>query len=109
MGCCSSSSGRYGRREASRTRVNHKLLHSVVTTVEITLPDALAAEAKAAGLLSAEAMENLVRSKLAAVRVMRLQQAREILKGQPAEPMTVQEINAEIKAYRQGQHLATGS
>jgi hypothetical protein len=74
-------------------------LHSVVTTIEITLPDAL----------SAEAMENLVRSKLAAVRVMRLQQAREILKGQPAEPMTVQEINAEIKAYRQGQHLATGS
>ncbi len=54
-------------------------------------------------------MENLVRSKLAAVRVMRLQQAREILNGQPAEPMTVQEINAEIKAYRQGQHLATGS
>jgi hypothetical protein len=82
-------------------------LHSVVTTIEITLPDALAAEAKAAGLLSA--MENLVRSKLAAVRVMRLQQAREILKGQPAEPMTVQEINAEIKAYRQGQYLATGS
>ena len=109
MGCCSISSGRYGRREASRTRVNYKRLLSVVTTIEITLPDALAAEAKAAGLLSAEAMENLVRSKLAAVRVMRLQQAREILKGQPAEPMTVQEINAEIKAYRQGQRLATGS
>jgi hypothetical protein len=80
-----------------------------VTTIEITLPDALAAEAKAAGLLSAKAMEDLVRSKLAADRVIRLQQARERLKEQPAEPMTVQEINAEIKAYRQGQRLATSS
>jgi CO/xanthine dehydrogenase FAD-binding subunit len=54
-------------------------------------------------------MEDLVRSKLAADRVIRLQQARERLKEQPAEPMTVQEINAEIKAYRQGQRLATSS
>ena len=80
-----------------------------MTTIEITLPDALAAEAKAAGLLSAEAIEDLVRSKLAGDRVIRLQQARERLKEQPAEPMTVQEINAEIKAYRQGQRLATSS
>ena len=80
-----------------------------MTTIEITLPDALAAEAKAAGLLSAEAMEDLVRSKLAADRVIRLQQARERLKERPAEPMTVQEINAEIKAYRQGHYLEASS
>jgi hypothetical protein len=80
-----------------------------VTTIEITLPDALAAEAKAAGLLSAEAIENLVRSKLAGDRVIRLQQARERLKERPAEPMTVQEIKAEIKAYRQGHYLEASS
>jgi 2,4-dienoyl-CoA reductase-like NADH-dependent reductase (Old Yellow Enzyme family) len=32
-----------------------------------------------------------------------------MLKQRPAEPMTSQEINAEIKAYRQAQRLATGS
>ena len=80
-----------------------------MTTIEITLPDALAAEAQAAGLLTAGAIEDLVRSKLAADRLKRLQQARERLKQRPAEPMTSQEINAEIKAYRQAQRLATGS
>ena len=80
-----------------------------MTTIEITLPDALAAEAQAAGLLSAGAIEDLVRSKLAADRLKRLQQAREMLKQRPAEPMTSQEVNAEIKAYRQAQRLATGS
>lgn len=80
-----------------------------MTTIEITLPDALAAEAKAAGLLSAAAIEDLVRSKLAADRVMRLQQAREMLESHPAEPMTSQEINEEIKAYRQGLRFAIRS
>jgi hypothetical protein len=40
-----------------------------VTTIEITLPDALAEEAKGAGLLSPEAIEDLLRSKLASDRL----------------------------------------
>jgi hypothetical protein len=36
---------------------------TVVTTIEITLPDALAGVAKGAGLLSPEAIEDLLRSK----------------------------------------------
>ncbi len=54
---------------------------TVVTTIEITLPDALAEEAKAAGLLSSEATEDLLRSKLASDRFKRLQQAYAILRS----------------------------
>jgi hypothetical protein len=80
-----------------------------VATVEITLPDALAEEARNAGLLSPEAMEDLLRSKLVADRLRRLQQARDKLVTRPAEAMTRQEINAEIKAYRQELRLAAVS
>jgi hypothetical protein len=80
-----------------------------VVTIEITLPDALAEEAKKAGLLSPAAMEDLLRSKLVADRLIRLQQARHMLVTRPVEAMTRQEINAEIKAYRQEQRIATSS
>ena len=80
-----------------------------MTTIEITLPDALAEEAKGAGLLSAEAIEDLLRTKLMTDRLTRLQQARDLLSAQPVEAMTQQEINAEIKAYRQEQRLAARS
>ena len=80
-----------------------------MTTIEITLPDALAEEAKGAGLLSAEAIEDLLRTKLMADRLTRLQQARDLLSAQPVEAMTQQEINAEIKAYRQEHRLAARS
>ena len=82
---------------------------TVVTTIEITLPDALAEEAKVAGLLSPEAIEDLLRSKLASDRLKRLQQARDRLAARPEEAMTQKEIQAEIKAYRQEQRIAVGS
>jgi len=81
----------------------------LVTTIEITLPDALAEEAKGAGLLSAEAIEDLLRTKLMTDRLTRLQQARDLLSAQPVEAMTQQEINAEIKAYRQEHRFAARS
>jgi len=80
-----------------------------VANIEITLPDALAEEARNAGLLSPEAMEDLLRSKLVADRLRHLQQARDKLVTRPAEAMTRQEINAEITAYRQEQRIAAGS
>ena len=80
-----------------------------MTTIEITLPDALAEEAKGAGLLSAEAIEDLLRTKLMTDRLTRLQQARDLLSAQPVKAMTQQEINAEIKAYRQEHRLAARS
>lgn len=78
---------------------------TVVTTIEITLPDALAEEAKGARLLSCEAIEDLLRSKLASDRLKRLQQARDRLSARPEEAMTQEEVNAEIKTYRQEQNL----
>ncbi len=79
---------------------------TVVTTIEITLPDALAEEAKGAGLLAPEAIEDLLRCKLASDRLKRLQQARIRLSARPEEAMTQEEIQAEIKAYRQEQRIA---
>lgn len=80
-----------------------------MATIEINLPDALVEEAKGAGLLSPEAIADLLRHKLAADRLTRLQHARERLAARPEKAMTRQEINAEIKAYRQDQRIAPGS
>jgi hypothetical protein len=82
---------------------------AIGTTIEITLPDALAQEAKGAGPVSPEAIADLLRRKLASDRLARLQQVRELLTARPEEAMTRQEINAEIKAYRQEQRIAAGS
>ncbi|MCT0206501.1 hypothetical protein [Synechococcus sp. CS-1332] len=80
-----------------------------MTTIEITLPDALAAEASGAGLLAPEAIERLLRDKLASDRVVRLQDARAALAADPPEALTRQEINDEISSYRKDQRLAAGS
>ncbi|MBK6727216.1 MAG: hypothetical protein IPG63_08165 [Xanthomonadales bacterium] len=80
-----------------------------MTTVQITLPDALAQEATNAGLLTPEKIESLLRQRLCAERIERLQAARAKLATAPLEPMTPEEIQAEIKAYRAEQRRATGS
>ena len=80
-----------------------------VTTIEINLPDALAAEASGAGLLAPEAIERLLRDKLAAHRLSRFVEARAALATKPPEAMTREEINQQISAYRKGQRLAAGS
>jgi post-segregation antitoxin (ccd killing protein) len=89
-----------------RRRLLRQAPVTVVTTIEITLPDALAEEAKGAGLLAPEAIEDLLRCKLASDRLKRLQQARIRLSARPEEAMTQEEIQAEIKAYRQEQRIA---
>jgi hypothetical protein len=68
--------------------------------VEIELPDTLATQAKKAGLLEPEALERMVREALLARRVEDLAQAREVLAASPLPPMTTEEIQAEIEAYR---------
>jgi hypothetical protein len=80
-----------------------------VTTIEITLPDGLAEEARSAGLLVPDVIESLLRNKLAVDRIARLQMTRDALAAQPPEVMTRQEINEEIRAYRKGKRLAAGS
>jgi len=64
------------------------------------LPDALAKQAKKEGLLEPEALERMVREALLAKRVEGLAQAREVIAANPLPPMTPEEIQAEIDAYR---------
>lgn len=80
-----------------------------MTTVRITLSDALAREAAEEGLLEPEAIESLLRERLAAARLERMQKARAALRTARLPPMTAAEIEAEIDEYRQERRRATGA
>ena len=68
--------------------------------LKLELPDPLAAEGQAAGLLAPEQLERMLREALRARRVEKLAAAREVLAANPLPPMTPEEIQAEIDAYR---------
>ena len=82
-----------------------------MTTLEVklNLPDSLANEARQAGLLTPEELERLLREALRARRVERLTAVRETLATNPLPPMTPEEIQAEIDAYRAQDRRASGS
>ena len=82
-----------------------------MTTLEVTLslPDSLAAEARQAGLLSPIELERMVREALRSRRVERLGAARDKLAADPLPPMTTEEIQAEIEAYRAKERHAAGT
>ena len=71
-----------------------------MATVQITIPDALAKEAAAEGLLEPGAIEAILRERLAAARVAKMQAMRFKLSPSGTPPLTAEEIEAEIKAYR---------
>ena len=79
-----------------------------MTTVQITLPDDLARDLAASGLLEPQIIEAILRDRLRATRVADLAAIRATLKANPLAPMTNEEINAEIEAYRAEQRRATG-
>lgn len=81
----------------------------MMTTVQITLPDALAQEATKAGLLAPEQVERMLRERLRAERIERMKVVRAVLAAEPLVPMTPAEITAEIDAYRSGLRRAAGS
>ena len=82
-----------------------------MTTLEVklNLPDSLAVEARQAGLLAPEELERLVREALRVRRVERLTSIRETLVADPLPPMTPEEIQAEIDAYRAQVRRASGA
>ena len=80
-----------------------------MTTVQITLPDALAEAAANAGLLAPQKIADILREQLRVERTERLSVAREKLASNPIPPMTSEEIQAEIDAYRLEQRRAAGS
>jgi hypothetical protein len=54
-------------------------------------------------------MERILRDRLRLERIDRMKAARDTLLAQPVEPMTPEEIGAEINAYRGEQRRAAGS
>ena len=71
-----------------------------MATVQITLPDDLARDLAASGLLEPQVIEAILRDRQRATRIADLARIRAALKANPLEPMTNEEINAEIEAYR---------
>lgn len=71
-----------------------------MTTLEITLPDSLAREAKEAGLLAPEAIETMLREAVRSRRIARLIEARRNIATAGVPPLTMEEIQAEIEADR---------
>ena len=82
-----------------------------MTTLELklNLPDQLARDAKAAGLLTEPELERLVREALRARSLERLDAATAKLAADPPPPMSESEIQAEIEAYRAEKRAVSGS
>ena len=71
-----------------------------MTTLEISLPDTLAEEAKAAGLLAPEAIEQMVREAMRRLAISELKQAMDRMAAVEGPVMTPLEIQEEIRAAR---------
>lgn len=78
-----------------------------MTTVQITLPDQLAQEAKQAGLLSEAALAKLLREQLQAKRQDAFFGALERMEQAPEPPvMSPEEVAEEIRAMREERRKA---
>jgi hypothetical protein len=72
-----------------------------VTTIQIELPDATAQAARDAGLLTPQALERLLNDALKRQRAAEaLLAVADRVAAAGIEPMSMQEINAEVKAAR---------
>jgi hypothetical protein len=70
-------------------------------TVQLDLPDSLVKEARANGLLEAESMTDLLSTELRRRKAAtELKSVLEGIRAQPGEPMSEEEIAAELKAAR---------
>lgn len=79
-----------------------------MTEVKVTLPDGLAKEADQAGLLSAREIERLLREEIRRKQVGELFEAMDRMAAVEGEPMTEDEIQAEIDAVRAARRAARG-
>lgn len=79
-----------------------------MTTLEINLPDALAREAREAGLLTPEAIERLLREAVRRKAVDELFEAADRMAAANIPPMTMEEIQAEVDAVRNARRERAG-
>jgi len=70
--------------------------------IKLDLPDSLAQEAQNAGLLTPEAIEQLLLAEIRRRRVNRLFDIADNLAALDTPPMSIEEIEAEIQAARRG-------
>jgi hypothetical protein len=79
-----------------------------MTTLEVklSLPDSLAKEAQAAGLLAPEEIEKLLREEIRRRAVGELFEAMDRMAAVEGPPMTEDEIQAEIDAFRATRRVA---
>ena len=73
---------------------------TVQLEIRLNLPDNIAREAEASGLLEPESLEGLVREELRKRRIDRLFEAADRLAAAPLPPLTDSEVEAEIQAVR---------
>jgi len=75
-----------------------------MTTLQITLPDGLAADAERAGLLSSDSIEQLLRERLQEQRRQKLFAAMDrmaaVQDGEDFSPEAMAEVVAEVRAER---------
>ena len=79
------------------------------TEFKLTLPDSLAREAKASGLLTPEAIEALLREEIRRRRVNQLFEAADRLANLELPLLTESEVEAEIEATRQSRRTSDAS
>lgn len=75
-----------------------------VLEIKVVLPESLAREAEANGLLSAQVIERLLREELRRKRVDDLFASADRLAATDEPPMTEAEVEAEIQAARAARH-----
>ena len=77
--------------------------------IKVSLPRPLVREAEADGLLTADAIEAMLRRELRRRRVDELFQSANRLADLPMPPLTAEEIDAEIAASRRARRAADAS
>jgi hypothetical protein len=78
--------------------------------IKLNLPDVLASEAEASGLLTPQAIESLIREEIRRRRIDGLFDAADRLAALETHPLTDTEVEAEIQAARRqrGTHAGGG-
>jgi hypothetical protein len=77
---------------------------TVQLEIRLSLPDSVAREAEASGLLAPESMESLLREALRKRRIDRMFEAADRLVAAPLPSLTEAEIEAEVQAVRRARH-----
>lgn len=74
--------------------------NTVEVEIKLSLPESVAQEAAARGLLKPESLESLLREEIRRRRVDRLFESADRLAAVPLSPLTESEVEAEIQAVR---------